>query len=63
MIEMRHQRNLKKTRMLIDAVDQYIYNMKKVNANQAAIEVYTELLNELEEEEAQLERTIERKLR
>ena len=49
--------------MLIDAVDQYIYNMKKVNANQVAIEVYTELLNELEEEETQLERTIERKLR
>lgn len=47
--------------MLIDAVDQYIYNMQKVNANQAAIEVYTELLKELEEEEALLERTIERK--
>ena len=60
---MRHQHNLKKTRMLIDAVDQYIYNMKKVNANQAAIDVYTELLNDLEEEEAQLERTIERKLK
>ena len=57
---MRHQHKLQKTRMLIDAVDQYIYNMQKVNANQAAIEVYTELLNELEEEEAQLERTIER---
>jgi hypothetical protein len=37
--------------------------MQKVNANQAAIDVYTELLNELEEEEEQLERTIERKLR
>ena len=61
MTEMRHQNKLQKTRMLIDAVDQYIYNMKKVNANQVAIEVYTELLNELEEEEAQLERTIERK--
>ena len=59
---MRHQLKLQKTRMLIDAVDQYIYNMQKVNANQAAIEVYTELLNELEEEEAQLERTIERDL-
>ena len=58
---MRHQRKLQKTRMLIDAVDQYIYNMQKVNANQAAIEVYTELLKELEEEEALLERTIERK--
>ena len=63
MIEMRHQHNLKKTRMLIDAVDQYIYNMKKVNANQVAIDVYTELLDELEEEEALLERTIERKLK
>ena len=63
MIEMRHQRKLKQTKMLIDAVDQYIYNMQKVNANQAAIDVYTELLNELEEEEALLERNIERKLR
>ena len=63
MTEMRHQYNLNKTRMLIDAVDQYIYNMQKVNANQAAIDVYTELMNELEEEEEQLERTIERKLR
>ena len=59
---MRHQHNLNKTRMLIDAVDQYIYNMKKVNANQVAIDVYTELLDELEEEEALLERTIERNL-
>ena len=63
MTEMRHQHNLKKTRMLIDAIDQYIYNMQKVSANQAAIDVYSELLNELEEEEAQLERTIERKLK
>ena len=60
---MRHQFKLSKTQMLIEAVDQYIYNMKKVNANQAAIDVYTELLNELEEEEAQLERTIVRKLK
>jgi hypothetical protein len=37
-----------KTDMLIDAVEHYIYRMKECNANQAAIDVYTELLNELE---------------
>ena len=58
---MRHQRKLKHTKMLIDAVEHFIYNMKKVNANQVAIDVYTELLDELEEEESLLERTIERK--
>jgi hypothetical protein len=39
-----------KKEMLIDAVDYYIYRMKRDNANQAAIDVYTELLNELEDE-------------
>jgi len=34
--------------MLIDAVEHYIHSMKECNANQAAIDVYTELLNELE---------------
>ena len=36
-----------KTDMLIDAVEHYIQSMKDCNANQAAIDVYTELLNEL----------------
>lgn len=40
-----------KKEMLIDAVDYYIYRMKRDNANQAAIDVYTELLNELEEDD------------
>ena len=39
---------LNKTDMLMDAVEHYIYSMKKNNCNQAAIDVYTELLNELE---------------
>ena len=37
-----------KTQMLIDAVEHYIFSMKECNANQAAIDVYTELLEELE---------------
>ena len=37
-----------KTDMLIEAVEHYIHSMKECNANQAAIDVYTELLNELE---------------
>lgn len=37
-----------KTDMLIDAVEHYIQYMEECNANQAAIDVYTELLNELE---------------
>lgn len=39
---------LNKTDMLIDAVEDYIYRMKKDNCNQVAIDAYTELLNELE---------------
>lgn len=37
-----------KTEMLRDAVEHYIESMKKCNANQAAIDVYTKLLEELE---------------
>lgn len=37
-----------KTEMLRDAVEHYIESMKECNANQAAIDVYTELLEELE---------------
>ena len=37
--------------MIRDALDHYIYRMQQDTANQAAIDVYTELLNEYEEEE------------
>ena len=57
---MRHQRKLKHTKMLIDAVEHYIYTIKDA-ASQHWVNEYQELLKELEEEEAQLERTIERK--
>lgn len=40
-----------KKQMLIDAVDHYIYRMQKDNANQSAIDVYTELLNQLENDD------------
>lgn len=46
---------LTKNQMLIEAVEHYIYSMQKVNANQAAIDVYTELLNQLEAEEEEQE--------
>lgn len=59
---MRHQRNLKKTKMLIDAVEYYIYTIKDA-ASQHWVNEYQELLKELEDEEAQLERTIARKLK
>ena len=58
---MRHQRKLKHTKMLIDAVEHYIYTIKDA-ASQHWVNEYQELLKELEEEEAQLERTIERDL-
>lgn len=58
----RHQHNLKKTKMLIDAVENYIYTIKDA-ASQDWVDEYIKLLHELEEEEAQLERTIERKLK
>ena len=57
---MRHQRKLKHTKMLIDAVEHYIYTIKDA-ASQHWVNEYQELLKELEEEEALLERTIERK--
>lgn len=59
---MRHQRKLKQTKMLIDAVEYYIYTIKDA-ASQDWVGEYIKLLNELEEEEAQLERSIERKLK
>ena len=59
---MRHQRKLKHTKMLIDAVEHYIYTMKGA-ASPRWVNQYQELMNELEEEKAQLERTIERKLK
>ena len=37
-----------KQQMLIEAVEDYIYNMKQLNCNQAAIDAYTKLLKELE---------------
>lgn len=36
--------------MLIEALEHYIYNLKKINANQAAIDVFTKLLEEIENE-------------
>ena len=58
---MRHQRKLKHTKMLIDAVEHFIYTIKDA-ASQHWVDEYQELLKELEEEEALLERTIERDL-
>jgi len=58
---MRHQHNLKQTKTLIDAVEHYIYTIKDA-APQYAVKEYQELLKELEEEEALLERTIKRDL-
>lgn len=46
---------LNKNQMLIEAVEHYIHSMKQDNCNQAAIDVYTELLNELEEEKKEEE--------
>ena len=37
-----------KQQMLIEAVEDYIYSMKQLNYNQAAIDAYTKLLEELE---------------
>ena len=41
--ELKHQ-------MIIEAVERYIYDMKQLNCTQAAIDVYTKLLEELENE-------------
>lgn len=37
-----------KQQAIIEALEYYIYHLEKCNANQAAIDAYTELLNELE---------------
>ena len=58
----RHQHKLKQIKMLIDTVEHYIYTIKDT-ASQDWVDEYIKLLNDLEEEEAQLERTIERKLK
>jgi hypothetical protein len=39
-----------KKQMTIEAVEHYIYRMKEDNCNQAAIDVYTKFLEELESE-------------
>jgi hypothetical protein len=39
-----------KQQMLIEAVEYYIYRMKEDNCNEVAIEIYTKLLEELEQE-------------
>ena len=44
-------KQISKNEMLIEALEYYIYDMKKNNCNQAAIDFYTELLKELEAEE------------
>lgn len=58
--EMRHQHELKKTRMLIDAMDYFIQTFKDSPFEKYKIGDYKELLKELVEEEARIERTIER---
>jgi len=35
--------------MLIEALEYYIYKLKEDNCNQAAIDVFTELLEDIEE--------------
>ena len=41
--ELKHQ-------MIIESVERYIYEMKKLNCNQTSIDIYTKLLEELEAE-------------
>jgi hypothetical protein len=36
--------------MLIEALEYYVYKLKEDHCNQAAIDVFTELLNEIENE-------------
>jgi len=36
--------------MLIEALEYYVYKLKEDDCNQAAIDVFTELLNEIENE-------------
>ena len=59
---MRHQRNLKKIKMLIGVLDYFIHTFKD-SPLEYKIDDYEELLDELKEEQSQLERTIERKLK
>lgn len=40
-----------KNEMLIEALEYYIYHLEKDNCNQAAIDVFTDLLHEIEREE------------
>jgi 23S rRNA G2069 N7-methylase RlmK/C1962 C5-methylase RlmI len=40
-----------KNEMLIEALEYYLYHLEKDNCNQAAIDVYTDLLHEIEREE------------
>jgi hypothetical protein len=37
-----------KQQAIVEALEFYIYHLQKVNANQAAIDLYTELLKELD---------------
>ena len=37
-----------RTELIIEALEYYIYRLKRDNANQAAIDVYTELLKEID---------------
>ena len=38
-----------KQQMMIEALEYYIYRLKEDNCNQAAIDAFTDLLNEIEE--------------
>lgn len=40
-----------KTQAIVEALEFYIYRMKKDNANEAAIELYTKILKEIDPEE------------
>ena len=59
---MRHQHNLKQTKMLIGVLDYFIHTFKD-SPLEYKIDDYNELLNQLKEEQAQLERSIGRKLK
>jgi hypothetical protein len=40
-----------KTQAIVEALEYYIYRMKKDNANPAAIQLYTDILKEIDPEE------------
>ena len=40
--------NLLKTQAIAEALDFYIYRLKKYNANQAAIDLFTQILEEVD---------------